>query len=271
MLTCVSAICHSLLLLSAAPAPLPRVAENSRQFLEEVVKEVGLPPCRPFGAAVSPPKERPDFEPRLMATYARTNEPSRLLPSIRKARALLWALAPGSQLPADLRDVKGIPEDLKESLTILRDGCRVPANENRFKEMLLQDGRRLAVILFHLEEELEELQAAGQHRDKETQRWQAHYDLTLAYLHMQIAYLYEYQSLLGTMRKELPPRDPARHGGWKLVAQPRPHGDFTGKKMATEAHKLLDRLVKDHPGTPWEMLAQQARLVPLGLEWEPAP
>jgi hypothetical protein len=273
MLVCMSAVCYGLLFIpGAAPLPPPRVDEASRTFLQEVVKEVGVPPTKPFGEKADSAAELPSFTAKVMAGYPRTDNPSRLRMGVRKARVLLWALAPGQQVPADLdEEVKAARADLKDNLAILRDGYRAPVNENQFKNAILRDERKLAALLGRLDDELDELKAAGKDQDKETPRWQANYNLTLAALELQIAFIYEYQSMLGSLRQELPPRDPALHGGWKLVAQPRLHGDLIGKKMASEAYKLLDKIGKDHPGTPWELLAKRARLVPLGLEWEPIP
>jgi len=53
------------------------------------------------------------------------------------------------------------------------------------------------------------------------------------------------------------------------VSQPRLQGDSTGKRLAREAHKLLDKIIKNYAGTPWEVLAKRERLTNLGLEWQP--
>src|SRR5207237_590922 len=130
--------------------------------------------------------------------------------------------------------------------------------------------REVAKSLVVLDDALQDLQQAGTGRDKESsRRWQASYDCVLARLMMQIAYLYEYQSALGKMRMEFPPRDPTVHDGWRLVARPSLQGDSTGKKMAKEAWKILDKVISDHPGTPWAVLARRDRLTALGLEWQP--
>ena len=92
----------------------------------------------------------------------------------------------------------------------------------------------------------------------------------LARIQMEYAYLYEYQSMLGSMRKEFPPRDEQLHGGWKLASQSSLQGDSAGKKLATKAKKLLDKIAKDHAGTPWEVLAKREKLTNLGLEWQAA-
>ena len=46
-------------------------------------------------------------------------------------------------------------------------------------------------------------------------------------------------------------------------------GDGTGRKLAREAEKLLDKLAEEHAGTPWEILAKREKYTALGLEWKP--
>jgi hypothetical protein len=87
---------------------------------------------------------------------------------------------------------------------------------------------------------------------------------------LEYAYLYEYQSMLGKMRIQLPPLDPEFHGGWKLASQSKLQGDKAGREFAKEAGKSLETLIKDNAGTPWEVLAKREKLTNLGLEWQAA-
>src|SRR5262249_13438391 len=93
------------------------------------------------------------------------------------------------------------------------------------------------------------------------------YDLVLTRLEMQIAWLFELQSALGSMRKELPPFDPLIHSGWVLVPRPTLGGDIVGKKLAKGARKRLEQIAIDHAGTPWAVLAHRLKVTALGLDW----
>ena len=117
-------------------------------------------------------------------------------------------------------------------------------------------------------EELEALEAAGADRGREPKRWQANYDFMRARLQLQIAYVYEHQSMLGRLRKDLPPLDRATEGGWRLVRSHVMTGDAEGRKLARDAKLGLGQIVRHHPGTAWEVLARQARDVPVGLSWQ---
>jgi hypothetical protein len=143
-----------------------------------------------------------------------------------------------------------------------------PGGEDRFKAAVLRDSRAAARILLGLSEALEELEGAGADRAGETRRWQANYDFMLARLRLQTACLYEHQSMLGRLRKEPPPLERG-HGGWRLVRSHTMTGDVAGRKLASDAKVVLDQIVRHHPGTPWEVLARQAREVPVGLTLEP--
>ncbi len=186
---------------------------------------------------------------------------------MRQARVLLWAF---SDLPAPKNiadDAAALRKRLNVQLPGLTDPYRQAADESKFKQQVYDDERAVASLEAEVSDNLDGLRAAGQKRGQETKRWQANYDVTLARLEVEYVFLLEYESMLGQMRKELPPLA-AGQSGWKLVSQPALHGDPEGKKLAREAWKLLDTVVQNHPGTPWEVLAEQLKAAPLGLEWK---
>jgi hypothetical protein len=151
------------------------------------------------------------------------------------------------------------------------DEFRGKGNDAAIKERILAQQRKPAIIQSDLEEALLDLKKAGEERDREpSRRWQATYDYVLALLQGRIAYVYEYNYMLGQIRKDaLPPRDPSRHSGWRLTSQEKLQSGAEAKKMAAASRKLLDKVIKEHPGTPYEVLAKREKLNPLGLEWTP--
>jgi hypothetical protein len=264
---------------AAPPTPtlagMPKQDPEVLKLLDGIRAEVSTPPVkvshdeRANNLDILPP-----FPADKLTRYQKEGDPdTKVKLAVRKARAVLWAAAASGE-PKELReDVQKERATLRANLTILKDGYRAPAAgvaENRFKDMVTADGREVARILLHLTEALDELKTAGEEgRDAEPKRWQANYDFVLARLEAQVAYVYEYQSMLGQMRKELPPRDMALHGGWRLAAQTDLQGDAVGRKLATASRKLLDKIAKDHAGTPWEVLAKREKLTALGLKWQP--
>jgi hypothetical protein len=261
------------------PPPPPSLGtalahKDDRERIRQVLDEVGTPPVKvspdDFGVNY---EVLPPFAPAALKRYdgAGGDPNSKVRKAVRKARALLWAIYPGTP-PRDLAEaVRKVRQGLTVNLHVLQEGYRAPAAaaENRFKQQVLRDEENVARLMLHLNEMRDELKAAGENRDQETRHWQANYDFMLARLEAQIAYLYEYQSMLGSIRKEFPARDPGVHGGWKLAARRDLQGDATGKRLARSSRKILDQLAKDHAGTPWEVLAKREKLTALGLEWQP--
>ena len=56
--------------------------------------------------------------------------------------------------------------------------------------------------------------------------------------------------------------------GWRLASTVKLQSK-DAKEPADESRKLLDKLAKDHKGTPWEVLAKREQLSSLGLLWQP--
>jgi hypothetical protein len=146
------------------------------------------------------------------------------------------------------------------------------ATEQVKKELTQQQKDGPAMMLVELSEVLDELDRAGPGRGKEpSKRWQAHYDYVLAQVKARMAFVHEYNTALARVKRdELPALDPKRHTGWRLVAQEKLQSASDVRGLAADARKLLDTLVAEHPGTPWEVLAKRDRSTFLGLAWEPA-
>ena len=258
------------------PPDLGAVALAEKGQARAILKEVGVPPIKAGADDTADALAMLPFSAETLKKYeGGASAGSPLRQAVRKARAYLYAVAvsPGRP-PADLEaEIEKAREAMKHAnLSALKDGYRVPAGgnaDNRFKEMVANDGKQVARVMLNLQEVHDELKEAGDKgRDAEPKRWQANYDFVLARLQSQIAYLYEYQSMLGQMRKELPPYDPALHRGWRLAAQTTLQGDAVGKKLYQSSQKILEKLAKDNPGTPWEVLAKREKLTALGLEWQ---
>ena len=166
----------------------------------------------------------PPFPPDKLAAYAPGGDMTDLRKAVLNAREVIWALNTAAPPPA-LRDgVEKIRKDINANLSILKDGYRKPADENTFKDMVERDERKVADMMQKCEDALNELKAAGEKRDLETKRWQANYDFTLARLEAQYAYLFEYDSMLGQLRKQMPTDLAPGQNGWQLVSQSEAQG-----------------------------------------------
>jgi S1-C subfamily serine protease len=139
------------------------------------------------------------------------------------------------------------------------------------KTQVLEVQKDVATIQATLQEALDELNKEAPERAKETSRpWQALYDFTQARLTAFVAYLYEYNFMLGQLRKDtLPPRDPKIHRGWRMEPQEALQSGQEPKKLATAAHQFWDKMAKEFPGTEWANRAAVGRKTLLGLKWVP--
>jgi hypothetical protein len=232
---------------------------------------VARPPARPGGTAdlsvVKPLLKDISFPPLKVAKDTKPLAAEALPPF--PADTLKEYLKDGDKTP--LRDEVMKARDLLNALSKhqLRDRYDAVA-EASLKKQVKEDQTRVAKeVIAELMEESEALKAVADHRKDETKRWQANYDYVAARLEAQLAYLNEYQAVLGQILKGPAPLDP-KFRGWRLASSPDPAtGDAAAKKLASDARKKLDKIVKDYPDTPWAVLAKRDRASALGLEWQP--
>jgi hypothetical protein len=146
----------------------------------------------------------------------------------------------------------------------------LPANQqqkNQFFGQLTNQQMALALVYNDLESKYEELKLLSDDRKNETKLWQANYDYVMARIQFRMAYFYEYNAMLGKIRKEeLPQLDPQVHKGYKLASKAS-MSDRDAQKIADNAKKILKKLSDDHKGTPWELIAKKEMFTSLGLEW----
>jgi hypothetical protein len=251
----------------AIPAPsLPSGGMAKRDEIRKILDEIDLPPIKlahaqqtpleidrllPFSTEVIE-RYRPDYH--SLSEIERDAEKYRLRVQVIKTIQLLRATFD--------------PEGPQGSLREYFQGN----NNDKVKAEIFKEQMKPARILGELMERLEELRKAGEERDKEmSPRWQAHYDYVLAELLARTAYVSEYNLMLGKIRKdELPELRPSVQTGWRLASRDKMQSGKDIKDMAAESKKLFAKLIKDHPGTPWEILAKRESLTALGLDWQPS-
>ncbi len=262
-----------------APAPTIAAGANAKdnaKIIQSVLDEISLPPIRPaFGSTLDNTikvEMLPPFDPKIMASYPPAESPLRA--KIDKVRAELWAYSNLPEPPSLKKEVAEKRAEFgKTTLALLKDTYRVVGDENKYKIQLGEEERDVGKILSNLKRLQKDFMDTdkdnpGDLRAKEpTKRWQMNYDYVLAHLDAQISFLYAYQTLLGGMRKEFPPKEPGTNG-WRMVSTAEATGDSDGKKMGKNAAKLFDSITTENGGTPWFVLAKRDRMVTLGLEWK---
>lgn len=156
----------------------------------------------------------------------------------------------------------------------------------RLNESLSAAQRTAAATIHVADQAIAILTRAEKDRPSEkSPRWQAHFDLMLGRLLATRIRANEYNWALAQM-KVTPLPLPADHNAWRLVGDEevrfgKPLAGDEGKKAkrdpkvtkqaqedADKSISLLQGVVRDRPGTPWELLAKRELEVPLGFRWE---
>lgn len=124
-----------------------------------------------------------------------------------------------------------------------------------------------AEALLKLESELELLLAAAPLREKETKRWQAHYDYTVAEVRLRLVLLNEYNLMLARVRTETLPDLAPGAAGWRLAGSEKLTSRKDVRDLYVAAREGFAQVAADHKGTPWEVLAKRSRATVPGLRW----
>jgi len=251
----------------AFPALEPPSGSASTQEVQQIVSELALPPFH-VGAGDEAP-----FTIEGVVFFPS----ARLAPYKPDYRSLAEVRAEGGKHPLRLAVLDTL-DLLRRDFDNQRAGEALrafyPANApQKMKEEISKEQKRPARLMVNLLEARDRLdKIAGERSQEPAKRWQAHFDYTRAQVLARIAFLEEYDLMLGKIRKdELPELEKGIHQeGWRLAAREKMQGPKDVRDLANEAHKIWAQVAKEHAGTPWEVLARRAQATSLGLEWRPS-
>lgn len=222
-----------------------------------IVREVQLPPIKSFRDDAAPPsisdilpfseEALKDFLAGEIKLGEKGNEfQLTVIEAVEEMRKIRSA-GSGSELPEEFG---GDTNDKAKEL--LRKVQEVPARV----EAILQDS-------------LDKLEAAefAEMREKQAKRWQLHYDYVIAQLRLRICYVNQYNLALANVRGGKLPDLKEGQNGFRLTAESQLDKNTPAnyKDMFNEARKTLNQIAKDHPKTPWALLAKSDRTVTIGL------
>jgi hypothetical protein len=104
-------------------------------------------------------------------------------------------------------------------------------------------------------------------RDKETVlRWEAGYDLAMGRTMAVKVRTESYNAMLAAAKRGLKFKDP-KNNTWILQPDDEISVGSQMAKMAERAKMYLERVAKEHAGTPWALLAERELKDPLGWKW----
>ncbi|MFO0930301.1 MAG: hypothetical protein U0736_25290 [Gemmataceae bacterium] len=233
--------------LGFAPAP-------AGDTVKQLATELALPP---LGIAdvkkdrAVPVKVRPDDPMR----YPDKEDPeSPLRAAVRRAQLVLWATSPVIPPRELIPQVLPLRKEIKANPRVWLTRYDIPGGDGktevRMQQLVLLSSRELARQVVLLEEALDGLDRTTALRNKAGVRWQAHHDLLRGWLMARIAFVEELGLALGTLRKEPPTPDPAKHKAWQLRPAARLR-DSASRKLVKRAAELFDKVARDHPDSPW--------------------
>ncbi|MDZ4683908.1 MAG: vWA domain-containing protein [Planctomycetaceae bacterium] len=142
-------------------------------------------------------------------------------------------------------------------------------NDNVLRTAITEAQRPLAELDYKLDGLLQKLQAGEKDRAKISEpRWRAVYDLALGRVLAMRVRSYGYNMMLAEMKSSPKKFEKQGSNQWRLV----PSKDITSgaatKKLANQAADYLKRVIDEHAGTPWAVLAEREYSTPLGWEWK---
>ena len=148
-------------------------------------------------------------------------------------------------------------------------GLMFPAVEDEnFNRVILQQQSQAAQWAYIVDAALIPIEKAAPSRDREpSRRWRAHYDLMRGRLLALRVRCVEYNSACAKLRKESPKFQKPGSNAWRLEPSDEIVSGDKAKAASKEAWGLLQKVVTDHPGTPWADLASRELSAPLGFKW----
>ncbi|MCA9080525.1 MAG: VWA domain-containing protein [Planctomycetaceae bacterium] len=142
-------------------------------------------------------------------------------------------------------------------------------NENLLKGAIFEAQKPAADVERAVNRMLGRLQLGVEGRESLTEpRWQAAFDLALGrLLAMKVRY-YGYNKMLANMRVSTKPFEKESSNMWRL----RPSEEILSgpdvRKASEMTLEYLNRVIDEHPGTPWAAMAMREKSTPLGWAWE---
>ena len=142
-------------------------------------------------------------------------------------------------------------------------------NDNLLRQEIDDAQRPVAEVDYHLKRMYDALAAGEQDRDAIREaRWQAAFDLAMGrLLAMRVRY-FGYNQLLANMKVSPQPFSNDTNNMWQLVSSSEIATGPQMRNAAEKARTYLKRVIDEHAGTPWAMLAERELSAELGWSWQ---
>jgi len=143
-------------------------------------------------------------------------------------------------------------------------------SDNALRTEVTEAQRPLAILEYRLNEMVTLLSQGEKDREKITEpRWKAAYDLAYGRALAMRTRSFGYNQMLADMKSMIKPFQGKGNNQWELVpAKDLSKAAAQVKKMEKQASTLLKRVMDEHGGTPWALLAERELSTPMGWEWK---
>ncbi|TWU60867.1 hypothetical protein Poly51_11490 [Rubripirellula tenax] len=133
----------------------------------------------------------------------------------------------------------------------------------------LSDAQQAAAVLENpLARMAQTLEPGMKYREKEdSPRWRAGFDLAMGRVLAQKVRTETYNAMLARAKLGMAFKE-AKNNTWILQPSEEISVGSKWKNESDSARQLLTDVVKDHPGTPWALLAKEELEVPIGWTWK---
>ncbi len=196
----------------------------------------------------------PRFDPQTMRRYAPDNMTAEEYQKLLAGNAACRALTEASQLSQlqllAFPDQEFVKQSEAQLTTLLAKAQQVAAKLEP------------AIIQLH-----ETLQQGEKDRDAVTApRWQAGYDLAMGRACAARARIEGYNAMLAAIKRG---RKFENDGSttWVLQSSETIDASSALRRLIDDAKRYLQRVVDEHPGTPWALIAERELMMPIGWEW----
>ena len=142
-------------------------------------------------------------------------------------------------------------------------------NDTILRQELTEAQKPIADLDLSLDSLLRVLEQGEKDRPKiKEARWKASYDLALGRTLALRVRAFGYNNMLAEMKANPKKFEKPGNNQWILVPSKEITSGAATKKLAAKANEYLSHVIDDHPRTPWALIAEREKGVPMGWEWK---
>ena len=196
------------------------------------------------------------FDPNVMRNYGPDYRPIRNYEQQLNANPAKSALVRAARMAPVERIPQPVLAFRADTDTVLR-------------QQLTEAQKPLANVDYHVGSLQQIIESGEKHRERlDSPRWKASYDLAMGrVLAMRVRAL-GYNAVLADMKSNPKAFSNEKNNQWRLRPSDEINGGSQVKRLHKKAVEYLNRVVDDHAGTPWAMLAGVELRAPMGWSWK---